>query len=1286
MRRIPTRLSRLLATALVLHLGLLPAAFMQGCGRETPPSLRAVAFDVDEDALEGATARERLDQLRDWLLLTALSDAKLPAGKLIQATSDLPPVRHGYLRPVSNYEYGEVRSRRIGDDEVLALLPADKPAARGAYLADVADEHRKETGAAPAKLRVASYKLDADKLSASLGQFETIEGKELFKEKYGYREATIKGAADLEQFLKQIDDITLARVTDGGLVLGGRKLKDYPARGLRVEDVAALWQSEESISARRAALLAPAEARLAEFNSRWQKKIDEFNARWTGQTYSTEAEREELLRRRQQELSQLEKLKEKEWAQLEREAAQYQKEAEAKARKEKIVSGSGFSLDPHYDYEELSRLMPQVASTILSSKAGGPAGAEVGADIQKARAGLAARDANPFYALVSKYNVRLANFADGKSVDELISDRSYSYQLARYDGELRGTEVGMVLFYTDLLSKLWAIDYLHATPTDIADFKPLTRVAVAPVHREEAERLTGTRVWFGPREQAYQAVNGGDTLLFARNVTRVFAASHAGVESDRTREEPPSPAADAFIGWWNDHYDEVARREPEYLRLNQIMKWSLVIGWLNNAKKGGALGFLGGENVKVDHGRWFPDWARQQNLRFKEWDKAGFFERGFNGAEAEAMHLLSSEPFDKRCDEETIRWRVLTGGVSLANRGVFEKRAPLSADNPLSQMARRAVVDPKSVSPDGSGFRTIEGTEVRYRVESPTNAQVTETAAEGTKLYTRTSARAPAANYEQEVTTRPGGTTFDFKVGGEAACDLEAAKDGLNYRVSWHARDTLKAESLARRMSRAPESQAARILASDPDVSRLVSLPDGQHLVRMRGSQNWFRFGGPQMQDATSSVSASEPGARVIGLARVDAAAALRELTGGKYVKLRTLGEGDTGWLIEVIDREPAAAAKPLELRSGDVTLSGRVEPESGDVYFPLKELPQALREDPSLIEQQLGYADLTRVHELARTEGEVRYARVVRPVMPEELAPVSRLTAEYKYDEAARELDRLMATHGRSPDLALLKGSVLIKEGRLGEAVNISNQFPEPLQDVRQFYDQLYEMYRRGTGALGRANLRHYEEYVRRREYVAGTGGKTGEAVSLVTEGDKLDYEVHGLKMAFEKVAPPDPSAGRDSTFYVMDDPRLNGLDWQGNFEGSLNRAVSGDFDVYAVTPDDLRDAAPHRVFDPEGRRFTRVRVARQASDGVGQPAEGAEGTATAGGPGPFKFRPYLDGLGRGPGGGPGGTGGGGTGGGHGAGGDGTGDGTGGPVGAAPCGEEDERPRVYVVMGRRNQ
>ena len=43
-------------------------------------------------------------------------------------------------------------------------------------------------------------------------------------------------------------------------------------------------------------------------------------------------------------------------------------------------------------------------------------------------------------------------------------ERRNAYQAARYDGDLQGTEVGMVLFDTDLLAKLWAIDFDESSP------------------------------------------------------------------------------------------------------------------------------------------------------------------------------------------------------------------------------------------------------------------------------------------------------------------------------------------------------------------------------------------------------------------------------------------------------------------------------------------------------------------------------------------------------------------------------------------------------------------------------------------------------------------------------------------------------------------------------------------------------------------------------------------------------------------------------------------------------
>ncbi len=57
------------------------------------------------------------------------------------------------------------------------------------------------------------------------------------------------------------------------------------------------------------------------------------------------------------------------------------------------------------------------------------------------------------------------------------------FQHARYDGPLAGTEVGMDLFYTDLLAKLWALDFEVSAPTkQIEDFQPLLKIDYSPIY------------------------------------------------------------------------------------------------------------------------------------------------------------------------------------------------------------------------------------------------------------------------------------------------------------------------------------------------------------------------------------------------------------------------------------------------------------------------------------------------------------------------------------------------------------------------------------------------------------------------------------------------------------------------------------------------------------------------------------------------------------------------------------------------------------------------------------
>src|SRR5262249_55785578 len=149
------------------------------------------------------------------------------------------------------------------------------------------------------------------------------------------------------------------------------------------------------------------------------------------------------------------------------------------------------------------------------------------------------------------------------------------------------------------------------------DFQAIPNHEISPIYRRQVDSLSRTRLWFGKQDGGFQSADQGHLLLLARNVTRVYAASanmyHPGEEGS------PNAQSANFLGWWNDHYEEIARFEPEYQRLNEIMKWSLVFGWLSQGDGfQQQLHFLG--DVPVNRSNWFPGWVRvHPELKFKKW-------------------------------------------------------------------------------------------------------------------------------------------------------------------------------------------------------------------------------------------------------------------------------------------------------------------------------------------------------------------------------------------------------------------------------------------------------------------------------------------------------------------------------------------------------------------------------------------------------------------------------------------------------------------------------------------
>src|SRR5689334_8342613 len=65
---------------------------------------RTIRFEVNKEALEDKSQRERLDQARDWLLYAVVSESGKSVKELGEMLYDLPATRSGYMHHVGNFE------------------------------------------------------------------------------------------------------------------------------------------------------------------------------------------------------------------------------------------------------------------------------------------------------------------------------------------------------------------------------------------------------------------------------------------------------------------------------------------------------------------------------------------------------------------------------------------------------------------------------------------------------------------------------------------------------------------------------------------------------------------------------------------------------------------------------------------------------------------------------------------------------------------------------------------------------------------------------------------------------------------------------------------------------------------------------------------------------------------------------------------------------------------------------------------------------------------------------
>lgn len=177
------------------------------------------------------------------------------------------------------------------------------------------------------------------------------------------------------------------------------------------------------------------------------------------------------------------------------------------------------------------------------------------------------------------------------------------YSQARNDGQLEGTKVGMTLFYTDKVAKDWVGGVGSGVPSKAVSGFVADPDAANPwsecTNAGSAEGHEYGRLWFGQNDPAFTFDD--HQINIGAQATRLFIRS----EDKGGTEVEPSFSFGRGMRWWDHHYQAVADYEPQYQRLDQIMRWSSALDWLVS-KTQARLPQLGDADIRSD-------------LRFKDW-------------------------------------------------------------------------------------------------------------------------------------------------------------------------------------------------------------------------------------------------------------------------------------------------------------------------------------------------------------------------------------------------------------------------------------------------------------------------------------------------------------------------------------------------------------------------------------------------------------------------------------------------------------------------------------------
>ena len=445
-----------------------------------------------------------------------------------------------------------------------------------------------------------------------------------------------------------------------------------------------------------------------------------------------------------------------------------------------------------------------------------------------------------------------------------------SYQTARYDGGIEGTEAGLVLFYTDLLAKLYGQDFAGVTTktygSSVPEWLP-SAYDFDPTYIEETRRLPGTRIWFGLRSDGSR-VGNDRSISFPRTAVRVFALSNSGLGDKK--EVQPSFLNEVWVGYFNEHYDRIAAFETKYDQLNQLTKWSLALDVLNSSVDNSSLQQILREE-QVRRNLWLPTWLKTAVVGGDKLPWLSCFRDasrpGDDAVETtQIFHAGWPTAPDYWCDGETawsaawgLRAWSIQGGVSLPGVGALKNRLTAEAAEFSAEDAGiwRPQLSTDNFSKRSNGFAGKFVPESGYgksfdvdfadaRRQSTITmkgvSEVTEKGDAAPDVLMRGRGEQVRSSTLVEKISLTGERTATVEMSdGQTALgrvEIAAGSDGFRIEVNSGGREIAK--GLALSLSRQSDANWAQSLAADLRVDSVIAV-EKRTFARLK-SGDWYEF------------------------------------------------------------------------------------------------------------------------------------------------------------------------------------------------------------------------------------------------------------------------------------------------------------------------------------------------------------------------------------------------------------------------------------------------------------